>query len=291
MGGCEEATTMIVIFIIMKMTIIVVLLLICNIVVILIMMTMHIISFANHKGGVGKTTSTLNVAQTLARSRKRVLLLDCDAQCNLTMSFPRTTTANMGQVLQNEKTLAEVMHLVAPNLWLVNSTPHLHYLEKVIAAQFGYELLLKEALAPLADQFDFCLLDTPPNLSALTYAALVASQHVFIPSQPEYYGFEGLTTLLDACSRVQKHFNAGLRVGGIFFTKYSPSYRRKLHHDIVRLMKENATLGQLVMTTSIRENVSLAEAQIQKESIHAWAPDSNGAQDYEALTNEILTLL
>ena len=255
------------------------------------MMTMHIISFANHKGGVGKTTSTLNVAQTLARSGKRVLLLDCDAQCNLTMSFPPTTNANLGQVLQNEKTLAEVMHPVAPNLWLVNSTPHLHYLEKVIAAQFGYELLLKEALAPLADQFDFCLLDTPPSLSALTYATLVASQHVFIPSQPEYYGFEGLTTLLDACSRVQKHFNAGLRVGGIFFTKYSPSYRRKLHHDIVRLMKENATLGQLVMATSIRENVSLAEAQIQKESIHAWAPDSNGARDYEALTNEILTLL
>jgi len=282
---------MIVIFIIMRMAIIAVMLLICNIVVILIMMTMHIISFANHKGGVGKTTSTLNVAQTLARSGQRVLLLDCDAQCNLTMSFPQTSAANLGQVLQNEKTLAEVMHQVAPNLWLVNSTPHLHYLEKVIAAQFGYELLLKEALAPLADQFDFCLLDTPPSLSALTYAALVASQNVFIPSQPEYYGFEGLTTLLDACSRVQKHFNAGLRVGGIFFTKYSPSYRRKLHHDIVRLMKENATLGQLVMSTSIRENVSLAEAQIQKESIHEWAPESNGAQDYEALTNEILTLL
>ena len=282
---------MIVILIIMRMTIIAVMLLICNIVVILIMMTMHIISFANHKGGVGKTTSTLNVAQTLARSGQRVLLLDCDAQCNLTMSFPQTSAANLGQVLQNEKTLAEVMHQVAPNLWLVNSTPHLHYLEKVIAAQFGYELLLKEALAPLADQFDFCLLDTPPSLSALTYAALVASQNVFIPSQPEYYGFEGLTTLLDACSRVQKHFNAGLRVGGIFFTKYSPSYRRKLHHDIVRLMKENATLGQLVMSTSIRENVSLAEAQIQKESIHEWAPESNGAQDYEALTNEILTLL
>ena len=272
------------------MTVIAVMLLIFNVAVILIMMIMHIISFANHKGGVRKTTSTLNVAQTLARNGQRVLLLDYDAQCNLTMSFPQTSAANLGQVLQNEKTLAEVMHQVAPNLWLVNSTPHLRYLEKVIAAQFGYELLLKEALAPL-DQFDFCLLDTPPSLSALTYAALVASQNVFIPSQPEYYGFEGLTTLLDACSRVQKHFNAGLRVGGIFFTKYSPPYRRKLHHDIVRLMKENATLGQLVMSSSIRENVSLAEAQIQRKSIHEWAPESNGAQDYEALTNEILTLL
>ena len=279
------------ILIIIKMFGIAVLIIICNIVIIPIMMTMHIISFANHKGGVGKTTSTLNVAQTLARRGQRVLLLDCDAQCNLTMSFPQTSAANLGHVLQNEKTLTEVMHLVAPNLWLVNSTPHLHYLEKVIAAQFGYELLLKEALAPLADQFDFCLLDTPPSLSALTYAALVASQCVFIPSQPEYYGFEGLTTLLDACNRVQKHFNAGLRVGGIFFTKYSPSYRRKLHHDIVRLMKDNATLGQLVMDTSIRENVALAEAQIQKESIYEWAPESNGAQDYEALTNEILTLI
>ena len=276
----------------MTMVSMVVLLIIRNIVAIPIMMTMHIIAFSNHKGGVGKTTSTLNVAQTLAKNGKRVLLLDCDAQCNLTMSFPQNNTeGNLGSVLQHEKTLAEVMHGVAPNLWLVDSTPHLHYLEKVIAAQFGYELLLKEALDPLMGRFDFCLLDTPPSLSALTYAALVASQSVFIPSQPEYYGFEGLTTLLEACNRVRKHFNPNLRVGGIFFTKYSPTYRRKLHHDIVRLMKENPTLGQLVMGTSIRENVSLAEAQIQKESIHSWAPDSNGAQDYEALTNEILTVL
>ncbi|MGI4869907.1 MAG: ParA family protein [Janthinobacterium lividum] len=253
---------------------------------------MHVITFTNHKGGVGKTTSTLNVGQSLAQRGQRVLLLDCDAQCNLTMSFPSVEGAgHLGQVLQNEKTLAEVLHPVATNLWLVNATPHLHYLEKLIATQLGYEMLLREALEPLADQFDFCLLDTPPSLSALTYAALVASQRLFIPSQPEYYGFEGLTTLLDACARVKKHFNPGLRVGGIFFTKYSPSYRRKLHHDIVRLMKENEVLGQLVMQTSIRENVALAEAQIQQESIYAWAPDSNGAQDYAQLTTEILTLL
>ena len=262
-----------------------------NIASILIMMLMSIITFANHKGGVGKTTSNLNVGQTLARMGKRVLLIDCDAQCNLTMSFPQTSTAHLGQVLQNEKTLAEVMHEVEPNLWLVNATPHLHYLEKVIAAQLGYEMLLREALEPLTDRFDYCLLDTPPSLSALTYAALVASQAVFIPSQPEYYGFEGLTTLLDACARVRKHFNPGLKVGGVFFTKYSPTYRRKLHHDIVRLMKEDVILGQLIMETTIRENVALAEAQIQKESIHSWAPESNGATDYENLTAEILTRL
>ncbi|QNE42387.1 ParA family protein (plasmid) [Hymenobacter sp. NBH84] len=254
---------------------------------------MYTITFANHKGGVGKTTSNLNVGQTLARTGKKVLLIDCDAQCNLTMSFPYNgeAQAHVGQVLQGEKTLAEVMRTVESNLWLVNATPHLHYLEKLIATQLGYEMLLREALEPLADQFDFCLLDTPPSLSALTYAALVASQAVFIPSQPEYYGFEGLTTLLDACARVRKHFNPNLKVGGVFFTKYSPTYRRKLHHDIVRLMKEDAVLGQLVMQTTIRENVALAEAQIQKESIHSWAPDSNGATDYENLTAEILTRL
>lgn len=262
-----------------------------SITAILIIIAMHTITFANHKGGVGKTTSNLNVGQTLARMGKRVLLIDCDAQCNLTISFPPTTTAHLGQVLQNEKKLEEVLHPVEENLWLVSATPHLHYLEKLIATQLGYEMLLREALEPLADQFDFCLLDTPPTLSALTYAALVASQTVFIPSQPEYYGFEGLNTLLDACARVRKHFNPGLKVGGVFFTKYSPTYRRKLHHDIVRLMKEDATLGQLVMQTTIRENVALAEAQIQKESIHSWAPDSNGATDYENLTAEILIRL
>jgi chromosome partitioning protein len=253
---------------------------------------MKIITFANHKGGVGKTTSTLNVAQTLVRDGHRVLLVDCDAQGNLTQSLRLPATyPDLGLVLSKKATLAEVVVPLNDNLSLVAATAELDFLEKVLAQQFGYEHILRTGLEPLRSQFDYCLLDTPPRLSALTYAALVASDRVFIPCQPEFYGYTGLTNLLDACARVSEHFNPQLRVGGLFFTKYSPKYRRRLHHEIVELIGERYAAEQLVLDTTIRENVSLAEAQIQQESIYHWAPASNGAHDYEALTREILARL
>lgn len=254
---------------------------------------MKIITFANHKGGVGKTTSTLNVAQTLVRDGYKVLLVDCDAQCNLTQSLNLPAEyPDLGLVLSNKARLEEVViEDVDENLSLVAATPELDFLEKVLAQQFGYEHILRTNLAPVRDRYDFCIIDTPPRLSALTYAALVASDRVFIPCQPEFYGYTGLTNLLEACTRVSEHFNPHLGIGGLFFTKYSTKYRRRLHHEIVELIGERYANQQLVLETSIRENVSLAEAQIQQKSIYQWAPASNGAQDYEALTREILARL
>nr|GFA58931.1 hypothetical protein [Tanacetum cinerariifolium] len=173
---------------------------------------MKIITFANHKGGVGKTTSTLNVAQTLVRDGHRVLLVDCDAQGNLTQSLRLPATyPDLGLVLSKKATLAEVVVPLNDNLSLVAATAELDFLEKVLAQQFGYEHILRTGLESLRSQFDYCLLDTPPRLSALTYAALVASDRVFIPCQPEFYGYTGLTNLLDACARVSEHFNPQLR--------------------------------------------------------------------------------
>lgn len=254
---------------------------------------MKIITFANHKGGVGKTTSTLNVAQTLVRDGYNVLLVDCDAQCNLTQSLNLPAEyPDLGLVLSNKARLEEVViEGVDENLSLVAATPELDFLEKVLAQQFGYEHILRTNLAPVRDRYDFCLIDTPPRLSALTYAALVASDRVFIPCQPEFYGYTGLTNLLEACTRVSEHFNPQLGIGGLFFTKYSAKYRRRLHHEIVELIGERYANQQLVLETTIRENVALAEAQIQQKSIYQWAPASNGAQDYEALTREILARL
>lgn len=254
---------------------------------------MKIITFANHKGGVGKTTSALNVAQTLVRDGHKVLLVDCDAQCNLTQSLKLPATyPDLGLVLSQKGRLEDIiLHEVDKNLSLVAATSELDFLEKVLAQQFGYEHLLRAGLEPLRGQYDYCLIDTPPRLSALTYAALVASDRVFIPCQPEFYGYQGLTNLLEACTRVSQHFNPQLRIGGLFFTKYSPKYRRRLHHEVVDLIGERYAGEGLMLETTIRENVSLAEAQIQQESIHRWAPASNGAQDYEALTREILARL
>jgi chromosome partitioning protein len=254
---------------------------------------MKVISFTNHKGGVGKSTSTLNVGYALAAQGHKVLLIDCDAQCNLTMCFqkPLSGGGHIGAVLEAQSSATSVIRTVGSNLGLLPATPALGYLEKVIGAQQGYEYLLREALESVKQDYDYCLIDTPPSLSALTYTALVASDAVFIPAQPEFFGFEGLQTILEACARLQKRTNPQLHIGGIFFTKYSKKYRRKLHHDIVDATTERFASNKLVMNTSIRDNVALAEAQIQRQSIYDYAPVSNGAQDYLALTEEIISRL
>ncbi|WP_243900473.1 ParA family protein [Hymenobacter defluvii] len=251
---------------------------------------MQTISFANHKGGVGKTTSTLAVAQCLASQGKHVLLLDCDAQCNLSMSFSLTHDKHIGHLLTGQSSLDQVVQQVGAGLYLVPSMPKLHDLERELAGQPGSDFVLREVLESV-EGIDYCLIDTPPNLFTLTHAALTASNAVFIPTQPEYYSFEGLATLLETCTMIRKRVNPKLILGGVFFTKYSPTYRKRLHHDMVGVMQQHPELGKLLMKTSIRENVALAEAQIQKESVYDYAPTSNGASDYISLTSEILSRL
>ncbi|OUJ69880.1 ParA family protein [Hymenobacter crusticola] len=252
---------------------------------------MKIITFANHKGGVGKTTSTLNVAYALAGGGHRVLVIDCDAQRNLTRSFLLPDTySDLGAVVSGKAKLGDVvLGTGQDNLSLVAASRELQFLEQVLTQQFGYEHLLRNELAPLVDRFDYVLIDTPPRLAALTYAALVASDRVFIPVQPEFYGFEGLEDLLQACQRVTANFNPKLAVGGIFFTKWSEQYRRRLHREVVDLITSEHP--SMTMSTTIRDNVAIAEAQAQKQGLHEWAPTSNGAEDYKSLTTEILSRL
>jgi chromosome partitioning protein len=252
---------------------------------------MKILTFANHKGGVGKTTSTLTVGQELAHRGYRVLFVDCDPQHNLTMSFPVATPTHLGTVIRGEQTLREVTRRVGEGQALVGSARELTQLEKILGQQPAYQFFLRDQLAEVATDFDYVLIDTPPALTSLTYAALVASDAVFIPVQPEFYGYEGLTTLLDACTIMNKNFNPRLKVGGLFLTKYSPTYRLTLHHDVVAIMRENSVTGPLLLTTTIRQNGKLSEAQIEKRNLFDYAPDSNGAEDYRQLTTEILSRL
>ncbi|UOQ69896.1 ParA family protein [Hymenobacter volaticus] len=252
---------------------------------------MRILTFANHKGGVGKTTSTLNVGQQLAERGHRVLFVDCDPQHNLTMSFATPVPYHLGHVIRGDRTLAQVVTPVSSQLAVVGAALELTQMEKILGQQPAYQFFLRDALQEVAGQFDFVLIDTPPALTSLTYAALVASEAVFIPVQPEYYGYEGLNTLLEACKVMSKNFNAKLKVGGLFLTKYSSAYRLTLHHDVVATMRENPVLGQLMMETSIRQNGKLSEAQIEKQNLYEYAPTSNGAVDYDHLTTEILSRL
>lgn len=149
---------------------------------------------------------------------------------------------------------------------------------------------MREQLAEVQG-VDYVIIDTPPSLAALTVASLVASDAVYIPLHPEFFGNEGMTALIDMCRRLQKNFNPKLRVGGVFFTEYSSTYRRALHHQVVQQLREDEVLGPLVLQTTIRENVALPESQSMRQSIHSWAPQSNGAADYKQLTQEILSKL
>ncbi|MBT9395577.1 ParA family protein [Hymenobacter sp. NST-14] len=253
---------------------------------------MQTIVFANHKGGTGKTTSCLNVAYTLQERGHSVLLLDCDRQTNLTQSFTVDpgSTGHLGSVLLGQASLSDVVLEVGEGLYLVPSSPDIAEAEERISQKPGAEFALKELLDDV-EAIDYCLIDTPGGLGKLTYAALTAANAVFIPAQPEYYGIEGLVGLLDVCHQVQKRLNRELVIGGLFFTQYNRNDRRRAQKDMVNLLETHPLFGPLVMQTTIRPNVSLVEAQIEKASIHTWAPVSAGAQDYQNLTTEILARL
>lgn len=258
---------------------------------------MHIISFANNKGGVGKTTSALAVAHTLHAQGLAVLLIDADPQANASKTFPLPAAAEsgsggLGTVLEGRQSLMQAVEQPAPNLWLLRATSELARQEKVLGSQPDYVFALREMLTEgFTLPVQVVVLDTPPNLGPLTVAALVASQHVFIPLKPEFFANEGMTALMAMVSRLRKSFAPGLQVSGIFFTEYARSYRRALHHQVVATIEQDPQLAKLVMRTTIRENVALPESQSMGQSIQAWAPASNGASDYQALANEIQAIL
>lgn len=257
---------------------------------------MHVISFANNKGGVGKTTSALAVAHTLHAQGLSVLLIDADPQANASKTFalvPGTTPAGLGEVLEGRLTLTQALEEPQPGLWLLRATSDLARQEKVLGSQPDYVFALRELLTerfPLPE-VQVVVLDTPPNLGPLTVAALVASQHVFVPLKPEFFANEGMTALLAMVARLRKSFAPQLRVSGIFFTEYARSYRRALHHQVVASIEQDPQLAGLVLRTTIRENVALPESQSMGQSILAWSPGSNGASDYRELSNEIRAIL
>lgn len=254
---------------------------------------MQILTIANRKGGVGKTTSAWAIAHALANRGFRTLLVDCDPQRNLSLILPQLPIdKHIGLVANGEATLAEVMQSVGSQLWLVQATEAIVAAEKVLGTQMDYVMVLKDALVGLEVKMDYVIFDTSPSPhSPLAAAALTASTATFIPVHPEYLSYEGLTSLLDVVARVKKSFNPSLQVGGLFLTRYSSTYRKRLHHEFVDMLRQHDVLGPLLMQTTIRENVALAEAQVNRQSLQEYAPTSNAFEDYENLTTELLTRL
>lgn len=245
-----------------------------------------IISISNHKGGVGKTTSTINIGAGLNKLGKKVLLMDLDAQANLSQSFGlKELNRNIYGALRGDYAIEPVT--VIDGLDIIPSTRNLRTIEAELSGGAGTEFVLKEIMEPLTNQYDYIILDTPPSLGLLTINAFVASTTALIPLQSEYLALQGLESLLDISSQIKKRLNPTFKIGGIFLTRYDQ--RKMLNRSIFDSISDNFSTH--VFKTKIRENISLAEAPTNELDIFRYEPKSNGAEDYLNLSNEIIALV
>lgn len=246
---------------------------------------MYICAVANQKGGVGKTTTTQNLGVSLAGYGKNVLLIDLDAQANLTDACgmePRAQKLTSFHLLDGSASLKDVIQPVMPGLDLVPANIDLAVAELSFAARMGRESLLRKALASTA--YDFVLIDCPPSLGLLTINALTAAQGLLIPVQVEYHALAGLALMQQTVFGVRENLNDALSILGLVLTFVDE--RKKLNRDVIKVL--NAEWGECVFHTRIRDNVSLAEAPSNGQDIHAYKSSCYGARDYAALAEEFL---
>lgn len=245
---------------------------------------MKTIAFTNQKGGVGKTTSTINVGAGLCLQGKKVLLIDLDPQANLTYSLRMNSQ-------RIEKTIYDVLKgtaqpeeaLISHNGFdILPSSIELSGAELEFANEPARETLLKHSLKKL-NGYDYVLVDCPPNLGLLTLNALTAVNEVFIVLQSEYLALHGLSKLMDIIRVVQERLNPDIQISGIICTLFDS--RKNLNKEVVGHIKDY--FGNKVFETLIRDNVALAEAPSHHKTIFEYDPESHGAKDYMALAKEI----
>lgn len=243
----------------------------------------QIISIVNHKGGVGKTTSVSSLGVALSRLGKRVLLVDLDAQGNLTDTLTKTPgDRSIYDSLRTLETLPVVN--IREGLDLCPSSIDLVSMDLELADKREREYRLSRILQGL--DYEYILLDCPPSLGLLTINALTASTKVIIPLTPEALPAKGLGTLLDIIERTKETLNPGLSLGGILITRYN---RRKINRLVEETLRE--TFGDSVFKTKIRENVDISESPLQGMDIYSYSPNSIGAKDYESLALEVVSKL
>jgi chromosome partitioning protein len=251
------------------------------------------IAVINQKGGVGKTTTTVNLGAALAYMGRRVLLLDMDPQANLTVHVDKrpdlegNTLTNL--LIEDQKLDTLVQPTGLPNLFVVPSDTSLAGVEQVLANRIGRETILREALDAFAaaTNYDFVLFDCPPSLGVLSANALVAADWVVIPMQAEYLSLQGMAKLLEVIQLVQKRLNPQLKIACVLPCMVDA--RTNLSTEVLREIDEH--FGSLLTKARIRNNVKLAEAPSFGRTIFEHAPDSNGARDYAAFANEFLGMI
>lgn len=242
-----------------------------------------IISLLNHKGGVGKTTSAINIGAGLVELGKKVLLIDLDPQANLTVSLgiPRQRYT-IYESLRGESEL--IPYTYKEDMDIVIATLDLSGAEMELINEAGREFILRELFEPVKEEYDFVIIDCPPSLGLLTLNALTSSDYVYIPLQTEFLALQGLAKIKQVIDKVRFRLNKKLHIGGVIATMYDG--RKVLNRDVVETIKKY--FGEKVFNTLIRDNVSLAEAPAQRKDIFEYNKRSAGAHDYLSLCHEIL---
>ncbi len=243
---------------------------------------MSVISIANHKGGVGKTTTTVNLAAGLAHAGFKVLVVDLDPQANATFSLGlKKQEQTIYQVLAFQDDIRKSIKSMG-TMDIIPSSMHLAGFEK--NNEVGKEFILQESLGEIKDMYDYILIDCPPSLGSLTISALTASDYALVPLQPEFLALQGMTEFIKILRTVKTRMNDQLDLLGIVITRYD--HRKVLHRDVLEYV-ENEYTGML-FNTHIRGNISIAEAQSQGLHIFDYDVNCNGARDYAALTEEVV---
>lgn len=256
-----------------------------------------LIGVVNQKGGVGKTTTSVNLGAAIAAMGRRVLLIDMDAQSNLTTHLglsPREDSDGLVDTTEPEKTvydvlkgsrqLKEVIVNRSANLDVAPSSLLLSAADLELGGVVGRELILKRALTGVRDEYDAIIIDCPPALGLLSLNALAAVEKVVIPVQSEYLALHGVRQLLDTIDQVRTIYNPSLVVGGVLICLHDS--RKKLARAVADTIR--SYFGELVFETIIKTNVALAEAPASGQHIFEYSPKSSGAEDYASLAKEVI---
>ncbi|UCH98364.1 MAG: ParA family protein [Candidatus Aminicenantes bacterium] len=247
-----------------------------------------IITIANQKGGVGKTTTSINVAAALAFLGYKTLLVDMDPQANSTVSFldPHSLKYTIFDFLDNPQLAFEdiVLPTSINNLFLVPSSISLAKLESKLIGEIDGHFRLKDRVDTFRFKYDYVIIDTPPTLGLITINSFVASSHLIIPIQSSYFALEGTDDLLETIEKVRTRSNPDLALLGVVITMYDK--RTVIAKDSVSHIKK--LFGRKVFSTIISRNVRLEESPAYKESIFTFAPNSKGAEEYQQLAKEIV---
>lgn len=244
---------------------------------------MKTIAIANHKGGIGKTTTTLNLGAGLSMMGKRVLLIDMDPQMNLSQGLG---------IYEADKTIHEALsgkckltpHKITDTLSIVPSTTNLRNLETEFISRIGGQVRLKKVLSDV-EGYDYIFIDCPPSLGLLTTNALTATDEVIIPITPEFYSVQGIVNLTQIIEEVRETLNPNIQLTGIIINLYNK--QKVLHRDVCKTIEQQ--FGGIVYETKIRSSVAIEEAPYQGMDVFRYDKASNGAEDYGKLCREFLS--